>query len=702
MTVEPSHGTGQAGEPPPAGAEPAPERRGTSGILPPTATSTSGFHAAVPPQRQHADANPTGRRLGLLSLTALGIVYGDIGTSPLYALQQCFLGKTGLAPTPENVYGVLSLIVWLLVLVVAIKYIGFIMRADNSGEGGILALMALILQQERRRTDSIRRVVLVSLGLFGAALLYGDGIITPAMSVLSAVEGLKVVTPAFNHAIFGVNAVVGLAMIILVLLFVVQKFGTGRVGTAFGPIMAVWFVSIAALGAAEIARRPGIILAALNPWHGVRFFILNGHLGFLALGAVVLAVTGAEALYADMGHFGKRPIRIAWFSLVLPALVINYLGQGALLLRDPSAVVNPFFILAPRAILVPLVALATLAAVIASQALISGAFSLTQQAVQLGYSPRVTILHTSRSEAGQIFIPEISRMMMFGCLILVVSFRSSEALGAAYGIAVTGTMAITSLLFSVVARSRWNWSLIHVIPITIGFMFIDIALFSANVIKIEYGGWVPIAIAIAVFTLMSTWKKGRMLLNHALHAGSLPLDLFLGDVGRRKPPRVPGTAVFMTSSNDGVPVVLLHHLKHNKVLHEQVILMSVLTADIPDFHTDDRVSVEKLEQGFYRVTARYGFMETPNVPEILQHARQSGIKAKPNETTFYLGRERIIIADGERKPGTRRAPDDAVLPRMARWRKKLFVLMSRNARSATEFFGIPPNRVVELGAQVEF
>jgi KUP system potassium uptake protein len=474
------------------------------------------------------------------------------------------------------------------------------------------------------------------------------------------------------------------------------------VGTAFGPIMAVWFVSIAALGAAEIARRPGIILAALNPWHGVRFFILNGHLGFLALGAVVLAVTGAEALYADMGHFGKRPIRIAWFSLVLPALVINYLGQGALLLRDPSAVVNPFFILAPRAILVPLVALATLAAVIASQALISGAFSLTQQAVQLGYSPRVTILHTSRSEAGQIFIPEISRMMMFGCLILVVSFRSSEALGAAYGIAVTGTMAITSLLFSVVARSRWNWSLIHVIPITIGFMFIDIALFSANVIKIEYGGWVPIAIAIAVFTLMSTWKKGRMLLNHALHAGSLPLDLFLGDVGRRKPPRVPGTAVFMTSSNDGVPVVLLHHLKHNKVLHEQVILMSVLTADIPDFHTDDRVSVEKLEQGFYRVTARYGFMETPNVPEILQHARQSGIKAKPNETTFYLGRERIIIADGERKPGTRRAPDDAVLPRMARWRKKLFVLMSRNARSATEFFGIPPNRVVELGAQVEF
>jgi KUP system potassium uptake protein len=428
----------------------------------------------------------------------------------------------------------------------------------------------------------------------------------------------------------------------------------------------------------------------------------NRHVAFLTLGAVVLAVTGAEALYADMGHFGRRPIRLAWFALVLPALLINYMGQGALLLRDPAAVVNPFYLLAPHAMLIPLVVLATMAAVIASQALISGAFSLTQQAVQLGYSPRVTVIHTSKSEAGQIFIPEINRMLMIGCLLLVIFFKSSIALGAAYGIAVTGTMAITSILFYVVARGRWNWSLAHVLPITLVFLAVDLTLFSANVIKIENGGWVPIVIAIGVFTLMSTWKKGRNLLNHALHAGALPLDLFLGDVERRKPPRVPGTAVFMTSSNDGVPVVLLHHLKHNKVLHEQVILMSVLTADIPDFHTDDRVSVEKLEQGFYRVTARYGFMETPNVPEILQHARQSGIKAKPNETTFYLGRERIIIADGERKPGTRRAPDDAVLPRMARWRKKLFVLMSRNARSATEFFGIPPNRVVELGAQVEF
>jgi KUP system potassium uptake protein len=365
-------------------------------------------------------------------------------------------------------------------------------------------------------------------------------------------------------------------------------------------------------------------------------------------------------------------------------------------------VANPFYLLAPKAFQLPLLVIATLAAIVASQALISGAFSLTQQAVQLGYSPRVEVIHTSKTESGQIYIPEINRALMVGCLLLVVTFKSSTSLGAAYGIAVTGTMAITSLLFYVVARGRWNWSVFHALPITLAFLTIDFTLFSANVIKIENGGWVPIAIGIGVFTLMSTWKKGRNLLNQALHAGALPLDLFLGDVERRKPLRVPGTAVFMTSSNDGVPVVLLHHLKHNKVLHEQVILMSVVTQEVPEIKSDERVSVDKLTHGFYRITARYGFMEQPNVPEILQRAREAGIKAKATETTFYLGRERIIISDGERKPGTRRAPDDAVLPHMARWRKKLFVIMSRNARSATEFFGIPPNRVVELGAQVEF
>jgi KUP system potassium uptake protein len=704
MTVKPTiSATDSTDDPPPAAAKPTPDPKpeGESkppappAVLPPGATNTSGFHASVP-QRVHVEEHPTGKRLGWLSLTALGIVYGDIGTSPLYALQQCFTSKTfSIEPTTENVYGVLSLIVWLLVLVVAVKYIVFIMRADNRGEGGILALLALILQQERRNADSRRRAILVILGLFGAALLYGDGIITPAISVLSAMEGLNVATTISE------NVIVALSLVILFGLFTMQRFGTQRVGSMFGPIMALWFMTIAALGVAEIAHEPRI-LQALNPWHGVAFFAANRHVAFLTLGAVVLAVTGAEALYADMGHFGKRPIRVAWFALVLPALIINYMGQGALLLRDPSARANPFFLLAPHVMLLPLVVLATSAAIIASQALISGAFSLTQQAVQLGYSPRVNVVHTSKTEAGQIFIPEVNRGLMIGCLLLVLIFRSSMSLGAAYGIAVTGTMAITSVLFYVVARGRWNWSLAHVLPITAVFLIIDLTLFSANVIKIENGGWVPIVIGIGVFTLMSTWKKGRNLLNHALHSGALPLDLFLGDVARRKPLRVPGTAVFMTSSNDGVPVVLLHHLKHNKVLHEQVILMSVVTQEVPEIKAEERVTTEKLEHGFYRVTARYGFMESPNVPEILQWARESGIKAKANETTFYLGRERIIISGGERKPGTRRAPDDIVLPRMAKWRKKLFVVMSRNARSATEFFGIPPNRVVELGAQVEF
>ena len=655
---------------------------------------TSGFHAAVP-QRNRAEADPTGKRLALLSLTALGIVYGDIGTSPLYALQQCFTSKEHvLAPSPENVFGILSLMVWLLVLVVAVKYIVFIMRADNRGEGGILALLALLLQYERRRTDSRRRVLLIALGLFGASLLYGDGVITPAISVLSAVEGLNVATSAFEPY------VVPVSLLILFVLFTLQQFGTRRVGTGFGPIMLVWFVTIGALGVVEIAREPQILLA-LNPWHGVNFFVLNGRIGFLTLGAVVLAVTGAEALYADMGHFGKRPIRLAWFSLVLPALLLNYLGQGALLLREPGAVANPFYLLAPRLLLIPLVVLATMATVVASQALISGAFSLTQQSVQLGYSPRVTIIHTSAHAVGQIYIPEVNKALAAGCLLLVVSFKSSQSLGAAYGIAVTGTMAITSLLFAVVARSRWHWPLSRVVPLTAVFLALDLSLFLANIIKIASGGWVPIAIALAVYTLMSTWKTGRALLSHALHAGALPIDLFLADVARRKPARVSGTAVFMTSSNSGVPVVLLHHLKHNKVLHEQVILMSVMTEDVPEIRQEERVTVEPLDLGFFRITARYGFMESPYVPEILQHAREQGIKAKPNDTTFYLGREHVIVAAGEPQPGVRRAPADEAWPRMATWRKKLFVLMSRNARSATGFFGIPPNRVVELGAQVE-
>jgi KUP system potassium uptake protein len=705
MTAEPIR---KGSSPATPEASPAPTPADTPSATPKEPpTGASGFFAAVRPHRQGPEARPSGRRLGALSLIALGIVYGDIGTSPLYALRQCFDREYSLEATRLNVYGLLSLIVWLLIIVVSIKYIVFIMRADNRGEGGILALLALLLQQERRTGDRRRRLLLISLGLFGASLLYGDGIITPAISVLGAVEGVQVVHPHLPESM-----VVLVALIVLFALFVFQRFGTARIGGTFGPLMALWFITIAALGAAEIVREPRVLFA-LNPWYGLQFFAANGRTGFLVLGAVVLAVTGAEALYADMGHFGKRPIRLAWFGIVFPALLLNYFGQGALVLRDPSAASNPFFQLAPTAMLWPLVIIATMAAVIASQALISGAFSLTQQSVQLGYSPRVTIVHTSHSQVGQIYIPEVNNALMVGCLLLVVAFRNSTALGAAYGIAVTGTMAITSLLFYVVARSRWNWSLLHIGLLTAAFLFVDLSLLLANAVKFEHGGWVPVAIAVGVFTLMSTWKRGRLMLNEVLHAGALPLTLFLDDVERRKPTRVSGTAVFMTSSPEGVPVVLLHHLKHNKVLHEQVVLMSIVTHEVPEVPEDERVTVERLEQGFYRVTARYGFMETPDVPEVLTIARAQGLRARALDTTFYLGRERIIIADRERRgrepaprPGVRRAPapaEGSAPPiRLARWRKRLFVLMSRNARSATEFFGIPPNRVVELGAQVEF
>jgi KUP system potassium uptake protein len=570
----------------------------------------TGFHAAVP-QRHHVEEHPTGKRLAILSLTALGVVYGDIGTSPLYAMQQAFSKEYGLAPDATNIYGVLSMIVWALIVVVAIKYIAFIMRADNRGEGGVMALLALVLQQERRATDKKRRKLLILVGLFGAALLYGDGMITPAISVLGAMDGLKVIVPGVGKVVWVMSAV------ILVGVFTVQRFGTARVGAAFGPIMSVWFLSIGALGAREIAYEPRI-LAAVNPWYAVEFFQAHGRAGSLVLGAVVLVITGAEALYADMGHFGKRPIRIAWFSVVLPALLLNYFGQGAIILRDPAAAANPFYKLAPDALLWPLLVIATLAAIVASQALISGAFSLTQQSVQLGYSPRMTVVHTSKSEAGQIYIPEVNQLLMLGTLLLVVAFRDATKLGYAYGIAVTGTMGITTMLFHVVARSQWNWTPWKITALTTALLSIDIAFLFGNLIKIPNGGYIPIAIALAVFVLMTTWKTGRKHLNQALHGGALPLDLFLSDVGRKKPLRVPGTAVFMTSSNDGVPVVLLHHLKHNKVLHEQVILMSVVTREVPEIPAAERVSVDKLEHGFYRITARYGFMEQPNVPEILQ------------------------------------------------------------------------------------
>ncbi|MEP7343624.1 MAG: potassium transporter Kup [Gemmatimonadaceae bacterium] len=637
----------------------------------------------TPLARLHPEAHPHGKRLAFLTLTALGVVYGDIGTSPLYAMRECFKREYGLEASPGNVYGVLSLILWSLIAVVSIKYIIYIMRADNRGEGGILALLALYLQQQPADEPRQRRrfAITVALGLFGAALLYGDGVITPAISVLSAVEGLSVAIPSIDPRI-----VLSVAVAVLLILFLSQRHGTAKVGTIFGPIMLLWFSTIAALGLAEIAREPRILLA-VNPWYAVRMFIEHGRHAFILLGAVVLAVTGAEALYADMGHFGKKPIRLAWFGLVFPALLINYFGQGGLLLRVPSAAINPFYLLAPRVLLYPLIIVATIAAIIASQALISGAFSLTQQSVQLGYNPRVTIIHTSKHVAGQIYIPEVNTGLMVGCLVVVLGFKTSTALGAAYGIAVTGTMLITTILFYVIARSRWNWSLLHAGGLAAAFLAVDVAFLGANLIKIKQGGWVPLAIGVVIYTAMTTWKRGRVLLRDVLLDRSMEIDTLMESLGQGKIVRVSGTAIFMTSEWEKTPVVLLHHLKHNKMLHEQVILLSIIFREVPEVPAEERLTIEKLPMGFFRVKAYYGFMESPNVEELRHRFAREGIKTRRMDTTYYLGREQLIAKGSSG---------------MRRWRKKLFAVMARNSRSATEFFGIPPNRVVELGAQIEF
>ena len=598
----------------------------------------------------------------------------------MYALRECFKPEYGLAATEINVYGVLSLILWSLISVVSVKYIVFVMRADNRGEGGILALVALVLQRLHREADRHVKAAITVIGLVGAALLYGDGVITPAISVLSATEGLAVVEPFLS------KLVIPLTLIIIFLLFLFQKKGTAKVGRIFGPIMVVWFLVIALLGTIEIMREPRILRAA-NPWYALSFFGLHGIHSFVVLGAVVLAVTGAEALYADMGHFGKRSIRIAWFGFVLPSLVLNYFGQGALILHSPEAAANPFYLLAPRPLLYPLIALATIAAIIASQALISGAFSLTRQCVQLGYSPRVTIVHTSKQEAGQIYIPEVNTALMIGCVLVVLYFRSSTAMGAAYGIAVTGTFMMTTFLLYVVARTWWGWSRLKAISLVVPFLIIDGSFFAANLLKIREGGWVPLSIAFLIFTLMTTWNRGREIVQELLRRGMLPVDLLLADLENRKTVRVPGVAVFMTREPEGAPVVLLHHLKHNKVLHEQVVLLSILSEEVPEIKDAERITIQRLTQGFYRITARYGFMESTDVPAILARARDAGIDNKPLDTTYYLGREQLIPT------GT--TP-------LWNWRKKLFVFMSRNSRSATAFYGIPPNRVVELGAQIEF
>ncbi len=626
-----------------------------------------------------AESSADKSRLARLTLLAVGVVYGDIGTSPLYAIKECFKVEHGLVANEANVLGILSLIVWSLIIVVSVKYIVFIMKADNRGEGGELALLALILQKEQRQSDSRRRFIIISLGLTGAALLYGDGVITPAMSVLGATEGLNVASPKFH------GFVVPATLIILFSLFMIQKKGTAIVGRVFGPVMVLWFLVIASLGAVEISHAPHVLLAA-NPLHGVDFFRRNGFGGFVILGAVVLAVTGAEALYADMGHFGKKPIRLAWFSLVLPALLLNYFGQGALILREPAAAASPFYLMAPRIMLYPLLALATMAAVIASQALISGAFSITQQCIQLGYAPRMSIVHTSETEHGQIYIPEVNRALMVGCLTVVIGFRSTDALGAAYGIAVTGSMAISTILFSTLARTRWQWSWARVLSLATVLLIVDLSFLGSNALKLKHGGWVPLAIAISVFTLMTTWNSGRQIVQMLLAKGSLPIDMFLEDVARRKPFRAPGTAVFMTSNPEGAPLVLLHHLRHNKTLLQQVVLLSIMTTNVPRVSDADRLTVTDLGENFWRVVARYGFMERADVPRILAQSKILGLAIDKRDTTYFLGRERLLP--------TGRA-------HLARWRKKVYIFMSRNSRTATEYFSIPPNRVVELGAQIE-
>jgi KUP system potassium uptake protein len=615
------------------------------------------------------------RNLSFLVLGALGIVYGDIGTSPLYALRESFDPNHHITAVHDNVLGVLSLIFWALLLVVVFKYLTFIMRADNRGEGGILALLALL----HTRTRAIAPKLVLMLGLFGTALLFGEGVITPAISVLSAVEGLEVATPALSRLI------VPITVVILIGLFLMQRHGTTRVGTIFGPITLAWFLTLAALGISWIVRAPEV-LTAISPHYAVRFFINNGMTGYWLLGSVVLAITGAEALYADMGHFGRRPIRIGWFGVVFPALLLNYFGQGALLLSR-TGVEHPFFEMVPSWALYPTVGLATLAAIIASQALISGSFSLTRQAIQLGYFPRLAIVHTSEKTEGQIFIPQVNTILMVSCITLVFVFQKSTNLAAAYGLAVVGTMSISSVLFYFVAHERWGWKGWQAAALCTVFLITELAFLGANAVKLMHGAWLPLAMGAVMFLIMTTWKRGRSLLAAVFARGAFPMDLFIGEITRKPPHRVSGAAVFLSANTEGVPPVLLHHLKHNKVLHEKVVLLSFITEDVPHVRVEERLEVRDLGAELYRVTAHFGFMEKPNIPMLLEQCRAKGLRLNLQDTTFYLGRETLLAATKSRG--------------MNRWRKKLFTLMHRNAQSATAFFEIPANRVVELGAQIE-
>jgi KUP system potassium uptake protein len=626
----------------------------------------------------------TGRRLAGLTLGALGVVYGDIGTSPLYALKECFDPKHGVTVTPAGVLGILSLIIWSLLLIVTVKYLVFVLRADNKGEGGILALLSLAFPE--RRVGKLGKLAgaMVAMGVAGACLLYGDGIITPAISVLGAVEGLKVATHNLEQFI------VPISVAIIIALFSAQRAGTAKVGRIFGPVTLVWFVAIGLLGLRGIFMRPEI-LGSFNPVHGIAFLATHRWIGLVVLGSVVLAVTGGEALYADMGHFGPRPIRVAWFSIVLPALLLNYLGQGALLLAQPEIVsaesFNPFYQLCPRWALFPMVVLATAAAIIASQALISGAFSMTMHAIQLGYMPRLVIEHTSERERGQIYMPQVNWLLMLACIGLIIGFGSSDRLAGAYGIAVTLTMITTTILFFFASQRIFGWSRGRASLVAGSILVVEVPFAVANLLKIMQGGWFPLLIAAVMFALMSTWKRGRQIVWERIRASAMPVLKFVEDIKRRDPLRVAGTAVYMAGNSDGTPIALLHNLKHNKVLHKRVVFLTVVIEEDSHVAPAERLEVEQLDSGFWRVWARYGFMEEPDVQAILNLCASRGLEFKPMETTFFLSRETVI--PGRKKGG------------MANWRERLFAVMARNATSATAFFRLPANRVVELGMQVE-
>ena len=630
-------------------------------------------HAANPDRHP---GRPPGRQLAGLSLGALGIVYGDIGTSPLYSMHECFHASHGVPVTSENILGVLSLIFWALIVIVTLKYHVYVLRADNRGEGGILALMALV----RSKIAGTRRVALfIGLGLFGAALLYGDGAITPAISVLSAVEGLNVATGIFTPY------VVPMTVAILIGLFLFQRRGTGGIGSVFGPIMVVWFVTIGLLGIGGIARHPAVF-AALNPVIALHFLGRNGFHGFLALGGVFLVATGGEALYADMGHFGELPIQIDWFSLVGPSLVLNYFGQGGQLLDDPKAYDSPFYHLAPAWALYPLVLLATVATIIASQAVISGAFSLTRQAVQLGYLPLMRIVHTSARHIGQVYIPAVNWLLMLATIGLVLGFRTSSHLAAAYGIAVSTTMVITTVLAYSVARRVWHWPWWLALPVTAGFLAVDLAFFSANMVKVADGGWFPLLVGAVVFLVLSTWNRGRTVVAERLAGETLPVEDLIARLRTTKPQRVPGTAVFLSRSPQGTPRALLHNLECNRVLHERVVLLAVETEDVPTIPPAERIEVQRLDDGFFRAVARYGFMQSPAMQDVIEQAKAKGLDLDMDQTTFFVARESLV-------PSRNR--------QMRMWRERLFSYLGRNALHPTDFLGIPPARVIELGMQVK-